>query len=69
MAFGLWTQVGRRKHSSITFTRWHQCAQMGGHIGATWRIQLNRPSAVAMRSYVKLLLPLIFIFSPCPICA
>jgi len=25
------------------------------HIGATWRIQLNRPCAAAMRPYVKLL--------------
>jgi len=28
---------------------------MGVHIGATWRIQLNHPCAVAMRPYVKLL--------------
>jgi len=28
---------------------------MGGHIGATWQMQLNRPSAAAMRPYVKLL--------------
>jgi len=26
-----------------------------GHIGATWRIRLNRPCAAAMRPYVKLL--------------
>jgi len=25
------------------------------HIGATWRIRLNRPRAAAMRPYVKLL--------------
>jgi len=25
------------------------------HIGVTWRIQLNRPCAAAMRPYVKLL--------------
>jgi len=25
------------------------------HIGATWRIRLNRPCAAAMRPYVKLL--------------
>ena len=30
---------------------------MGGHIGATWQMQLNRPSAAAMRPYVKLLRP------------
>jgi len=28
---------------------------MEGHIGATWRIRLNRSSEAAMRSYVKLL--------------
>jgi len=27
----------------------------GVHIGATWRILLNRPRAAAMRPYVKLL--------------
>jgi len=37
--------------SSIVFARWRQCAQ----IGATWPIRLHRPSAAAMRSYVKLL--------------
>ena len=31
----------------------------GVHIGATWRIQLNRPCAAAMRPYVKLLWPLV----------
>jgi len=34
---------------------------MGGHIDATWRIRLNRPSAAAMRRYVKLLSPLVSI--------
>jgi len=37
------------------------CAHMGGHIGAIWRIRLNRPCAAAMRSYVKLLWPLVII--------
>jgi len=32
-----------------------QCALMRGHIGASQRIRLNRPSASALRSYVKLL--------------
>ena len=32
--------------------------QLGVHTGATWRIPLNRPCAVAMRPYVKLLWPL-----------
>jgi len=51
--------------SSVIFTRWCQCAHMGRHIGATWRIWLNRPS-VAMRSYVKLLWPLVLsTSSPC----
>jgi len=56
LPFGLWARVGRRKHfSSSVFTRWHQYAHMGVHISATWRIQLNHPSVVVMRSYVKLL--------------
>jgi len=32
MSFGMWTRVVRRKY-----------ALDGVHIGATWRIQLNRP--------------------------
>jgi len=46
MPFGLWTQVGRRKH-----------VLCGGHIGATWRIWVNWPCAAVMRLYVKLLWP------------
>jgi len=42
--FGLWTQVGPRKH-----------VLDGVHIGATWRIRLNRPCATAMWPFVKLL--------------
>jgi len=30
------------------------------HIGATWRIRLNRPCAAAMRPCVKLLWPLVY---------
>jgi len=41
--------------SSIVFARWRQCALMGGHTGATGRIRFYRPSAAAMRPYVKLL--------------
>jgi len=41
--------------SSVVPATWRQCALMEWHIGATWRIQLNRPSAAAMRLYVKLL--------------
>ena len=48
LPFGLWTQVGGGRTSSIVFARLRQCAFMGGHIGATWRIQLNRSSAAAM---------------------
>jgi len=50
MPFGLWTLMGPRK-----------CVLHGVHIGATWRMRLNRPcsggpnKAVAMRPYVKLL--------------
>jgi len=46
MPFGLWTLVGSRNH-------------VLGHTGATWRIPMNRPCAVAMRSVVKLLWPLV----------
>jgi len=38
------SQVGPRNH-----------VLDGVHIGATWRIRLNRPCAAAMRPYVKLL--------------
>ena len=47
--------------SSIVFAMLRQCAHMGGHIGATWRIRLNRLSAALLRPYVKLLLPLIIV--------
>jgi len=33
------------------------------HIGATWRIRLNRPCAAAIRPYVKLLRPLVIIYA------
>jgi len=49
LPFGLWTRVGQRKHK---FNRVCQVASMcthGRHIGASWRIWLNRPSAAAMR--------------------
>jgi len=44
MPFRIWIRVGPRKH-----------VVDGVHIGATWRIRLNRPCAAAMRPYVKLL--------------
>ena len=50
--------------SSVVFARWCQCAHMGGHIAATWWIQLNHASAATMQSYVKLLWPLVTIIRP-----
>jgi len=58
--------VGRRQHK---FSRVHQvaqCAVMEGHIGATWRIRLNHPSAAAMQPYVKLLWPLVILVDTLP---
>jgi len=55
LPFGLWTRVGQRKQK---FNRIRQVVPMyltRGHIGTSWRIRLNRPSAATMRSYVKLL--------------
>ena len=40
--------------SSIIFARWCQCTLIEGHIGATWRIRLNCPSATAKRPDIKL---------------
>ena len=43
MPFGLWIQVGPRKHV------------LGAvHTGATWRIPLNRLFAVSMRSFCQI---------------
>jgi len=42
--YGLWTREGRRKH------KFNSIHQMGGHIGAIWRIRLNRLCVAAMRS-------------------
>ena len=39
-----------------------------GHMGATWRIRLNRRSVVAMRSYVILLWPLVIISVTVAVC-
>jgi len=39
MSFGMWTQVGPRKH-----------------IGATWRMPLNRPCTAAMRPFCQMTL-------------
>jgi len=56
---GLWWAEGST--SSVVYARLRQCALIGWHIGATWRIRLNSPSAAAMRPYVKLLWPLVII--------
>jgi len=55
LPFGADDSVGRRKQKFNHIRQVAPIAHMGGHIGATWRIELNRPSAAAMRSYVKLL--------------
>jgi len=49
-----WWAEGRT--SSIAFASWRQCALMGGHIAQAGNLATtNRPSAAAMRPYVKLL--------------
>jgi len=58
LPFELWTRVGRKKHK---FSRIRQVAPPPG--ATTWQIRLNCPSAAAMRSYVKLLWPLVEIVS------
>jgi len=45
MPFGVWTRVGPRKHMLD-----------GVHIGATWRIRLNRPCAAAMWPFCQITL-------------
>jgi len=49
LPFGLWSQVGRRKHN---FNRIRQvapmCPRWRKHIAVTWRIRLNHPSMAAM---------------------
>ena len=52
LPFALSTPVSTR---SVVFARWRPCALMGGHIGATWEIQLNCLSVAAMLSHFKLL--------------
>ena len=56
LPFGLWNLVGLRKHKFNRFYQVVPCqvfVHVGGHIGSTWQIQLNRPSAAMMQSYVK----------------
>jgi len=59
LPFGFWTRVAGRKHKFNRIRQVGPLCLMGGHIGATWRIQLNSPSAAAMRPYVKLLWSLV----------
>ena len=44
MPFRVWTRMGPRKH-----------VLDGMHIGATWRIPMDRPCAAAVQPFVKLL--------------
>ena len=53
--------LAKRSRSSIVFARWRQCAFTGRHIGATWRMRLNRPSTAATRPYVKILCHLLLL--------
>jgi len=63
-----------RRHSGVSYAKTAEPIEMPfyglaggpkeacvtwGHVGATWRIRLNRPCAAAMRPYVKLFSPLI----------
>jgi len=58
--FATWVvNSDRRKHKFNRIRQVAQMCQMGGHIGVTWRIWLNHSSVAAMRSYVKLLRPLV----------
>jgi len=58
---GFWGQAIGRRHSRFRDSkgRCHDnhflAFYVWVHIGATWRIRLNRPCAAAMRPYVKLL--------------
>ena len=45
MPFGMWTQMGPRKHVLDEV-----------HIGGTWRIRFNRPCAAAMRPFCRMTL-------------
>jgi len=59
--FGCGLRWAEKRTSSTVFARWRQCARMGGHIGATWWIWLNCPSAAVMRSSVRLLWQLVIV--------
>ena len=58
LSLAQWIGWAEGRTSSIAFTRWCQYSLPRGHIGATWRILLNRPFVAAMRSFAKILWPL-----------
>jgi len=51
LPFALWSglECAEECTSSIVFAMWCQCALMGEHLAATWRIRLNHPSMATMR--------------------
>jgi len=56
--FAIWiVDSGRPKEAQ--FAKWRQCAHMGRHIDATWRIRLSRLWRRCGQTYVKLLWPLV----------
>jgi len=68
MHFGFWARMGCRNHvldggpevlRDVAMVTIFWLYIYGVHIGAIWRIRLNRPCAAAMRPYVKLLRPLV----------
>jgi len=56
-----------RLDCGLGWTEWSMC-YIGGQIGATWRIRLNRPFAAAMLPYVKLLWTIFFNFASYTFC-
>ena len=59
LPFGWWTRVGWKKQNFKRIRQMVPVCHMGRHIGATWRILMNRPSSATMWSYVTLLWPLV----------
>ena len=51
-----WLWWDKESKSSIVFARWSECANMGRHIGATWRIRWNRPPKATMQITLTTLL-------------
>ena len=58
--WALWKRLNRSRYRLVG-SRKHMLD--GGHIGATWRIRLNRPCAAVMRPSDKLLLSLVRLWS------